>query len=138
MRVIYFTYVQSTQYLRFYYLPSNTMDGIIILHKGKSFVFFKTAQINVQDTLKVIDKDIELEDCRFSYEIQDMFYYISSKEAARICKTTTKLLSRLSFTQSLTEVIKKFNPDSPIKISGVGRHNFTHKNILSIPLHSLN
>ena len=138
MRVIYFTYAQSTQYLEFYYLPSNNADGVIILNKGKSFVYFKTAQNNVQDTLRIIDKDIELEDCRFSYKIQDMFYYLTYSDAARICKTTTKLLGRLNLINCMTEITKKYNSDTPIKISGSGRHNFTDKNILSIPLYSLN
>ncbi|MBC7389327.1 MAG: hypothetical protein H7329_08965 [Opitutaceae bacterium] len=138
MRVIYFTYVQASQYLRFYYLPSNNIDGAIILNKGKSFVYFKTAQNNVQDTLRIIDKDIELEDCRFSYEIQDMFYYLSYPDATRICKTTTKILGKLSLIQSSTEIIKKYNSNIPIKISGVGRHNFSEKIILSTPFYSLN
>ena len=138
MRVIYFTYVQSSQYLRFYYLPTKNVDGIIVINNGKSFVYFKTAQNNVQDTLRIIDKDIELEDCRFSYQVQDMFYYLNNKNAARICNTTTKLLSRLTVSHSVPETLKKFNSGSPIKISGVGRHDFTDKSMLSISKSNLN
>jgi hypothetical protein len=93
MRVIYFTYVQSTGYLRFYYKPSVPIDGIIAIENGQSFVYFITPQQNVQETLRSIDKDIELEDCRFSYNMEDLFFYMSKPNAVQICRQTTVLLS---------------------------------------------
>ena len=107
MRVIYFTYNQSKKYLRFYYLPSSHMDGIIVFKNQRSFVYFNTAQHNIQDTLRTIDKDIELYDCRFSYKFSEMLYFMHKPDATYVCKHTTRLLGRIHETNDVLGYNKK-------------------------------
>ena len=137
MRVIYFTYVQSKEYLRFYYKPTVQVDGVIAIEKGQSFVYFKTPQKNVQNTLRLIDKDIELEDCRFSYRVEDLLFYISKPDVTRVCRHTTMLLSNLLLSLQKDSVSEKNQEQS----SQTGIYTYTslkNNRVLERPLSFLN
>ena len=137
MRVIYFTYVQSQEYLRFYYKPAVQVDGVIAIYKGHSFVYFKTPQNNVQNTLRVIDKDIELEDCRFSYRLEDLLYYIANPDITRVCKHTTMLLSNLLL-KFPTDTISDNNSEQQSPVSDYAYPNLKNSNVFKRPLSFLN